>query len=104
MPVDFEADTAPAPRVVKDAETRSPDEIARLKKTHATALAKFHASASFFQKQREREVDDLKFVDFDEQWPEDVKASRQGAGASGGLPATAPRPTLTINTLRGPCQ
>lgn len=97
-------------KVVRDLDKRPKAEQDKLKKDHATALARFHASASFFTEQRKREVEDLKFVDFDDQWDPAVRASRSGGAGtqasanSVGLPPTPPRPTLTINQLRGPCQ
>lgn len=75
-----------------------------LKKRHATALSQFKLSASYFSQQRKRELEDLKFVDFDEQWDPAVKTQRAGQQAVNGLPPTPARPTLTINQLRGPCQ
>lgn len=74
------------------------------KEAHKKALSKFHVSASFFSKQREREQEDLKFIDFDEQWAPQVKASRAGNQTVSGLPPTPARPAITINQLRGPCQ
>lgn len=74
-----------------------------LKKEHRQALGKFRASASFFTRQREREMQDLKFVDFGEQWDAQVKTQRQGNQAVDGLPITPPRPTITVDQLRGPC-
>ncbi len=71
---------------------------------HARALARFSASAEFFNKQRERELADLRFVDFDEQWPDDITAARAGQRANGGLPPVPARPCLTINQLRAPVQ
>ncbi len=71
---------------------------------HTRALARFHASADCFNDQRERELADLRFVDFDEQWPEDIRAARAGQKASGGLPPVPSRPCLTINQLRAPVQ
>ena len=71
---------------------------------HTLALARFQASADYFEKQRQRELDDLRFVDFDEQWPDDIRAARAGQRASGGLPPVPARPCLTINQLRAPIQ
>lgn len=75
-----------------------------LKARHAAALAKFKASASYFSKQRQREVDDLKFVDFDEQWDPTAKTQRAGNQVVNGQPPTPARPTVVINQLRAPCQ
>ena len=75
-----------------------------LQKRHQAALDGFKASASFFEPQRTREVEDLRFVDFDDQWDAEVRANRAGGQAVNGLPPTPPRPTLTINQLRAPCQ
>ncbi len=71
---------------------------------HARALARFQASSEAFAKQREREVEDLRFVDFDEQWPDAIKALRAGSGERPGVPAVPARPCLTINLLRAPVQ
>jgi hypothetical protein len=68
------------------------------------ALARFKLAASAESEQRKREIDDLKFVDFDEQWPEDVKASRNGYQPGGGLPVVPARPCLTINKLLQPVE
>jgi len=75
-----------------------------LKKTHDRALGWFSISASHFDKQRKREMVALKFIDFNEQWDPAVKAQRQGQQAVGGLPPTPPKPTITVNQLRGPAQ
>ncbi len=75
-----------------------------LKARHTRALDAFKASAAFFSQQREREMQDLKFVDFDEQWDPSVKIQRAGNQAVNGLPPTPPRPMITINQLRGPVQ
>lgn len=75
-----------------------------LKKQHARAISGFKISASFFADQRKREMEDLKFIDFDEQWQANVKAQRAGGQTVSGLPPTPARATITINQLRGPCQ
>lgn len=75
-----------------------------LKKRHESALNGFKASASYFAEQRKREVDDLKFVDFDEQWDPTVKTQRAGNQSVNGLPPTPPRPMIVINTIRPACQ
>jgi hypothetical protein len=70
-----------------------------------TALARFKVAASAEAEQRAREIDDLKFVDWDEQWPADIKASRSGTLTGGeGLPPVPPRPCLTINKLKVPVE
>ncbi len=71
---------------------------------HARALAQFQASAEAFADQRTREVADLRFCDFDEQWPAEIKALRAGTPAAGGALAVPARPCLTINLLRAPIQ
>lgn len=91
-------------RFVPGAETRTKADLADLKKRHAQALEHFKASAAYFTPQRQREMEDLKFVDFDEQWDPTVKANRAGSQAVNGLPPTPPRPTPVINQLRAPCQ
>jgi len=68
------------------------------------ALERFRLAADAEREQRARELDDLRFVDFGEQWPDDVKASRQGYQPGGGLPAVPPRPCLTINRLLQPVE
>lgn len=69
------------------------------------ALARFKVAADAEADQREREVEDLKFVDFEEQWPDDVKNARAGSTQGiGGLPPVPPRPCLTINKLRVPVE
>lgn len=75
-----------------------------LRDRHAKALQAFKASASFFERQRRREVDDLKFMDFDEQWDPTVKVQRAGNQTVNGLPPTPPRPTIVVNQIRGPVQ
>ena len=51
------------------------------------------------QQQRERE--DLSFY-AGEQWPADIRASRQGQQPISGMPAVPARPTLVINKVREP--
>ncbi len=68
------------------------------------ALARFKLSAEAEDPQRKRELEDIRFIDFDEQWPEVVKAQRAGLGAARGMPAVPERACLTINKLRQPVQ
>lgn len=75
-----------------------------LKDRHRKALDGFKASASYFEPQRKREVEDLKFSDFDEQWDPTVKTLRAGNQSVNGLPPTPARPTIVVNQLRGPIQ
>ena len=71
---------------------------------HATALKRFKLTADAESPQRTREQEDLRFVDWDEQWPADAKATREGQQANGGIPGVPARPMLTINKLRQPVQ
>lgn len=80
------------------------DTTTSVEERHRLALARFQASADYYDAQRKREVADLRFVDFDEQWPDDIKTARAGQRASGGLPPIPARPCLTINQLRAPVQ
>lgn len=101
--VDLENETGRKKRqFVPGADERKPEEIADLKKRHAKALEYFKASATYFSAQRKREMEDLKFVDFDEQWDPTAKTQRAGNQATQGLPPTPPRPTVVINQLIGP--
>jgi hypothetical protein len=101
--VDLENDTGRRKRrFVPGADEKKPAELADLKKRHAKALDYFKASASYFAKQREREMQDLKFVEFDEQWDPTVKTQRAGNQSVNGLPPTPPRPSVVINQLIGP--
>lgn len=52
-------------------------------------------------KQRQRELEDLRFYAGD-QWPSDVLSARAGQAASAGMPAVPARPCLTINKTRAP--
>jgi hypothetical protein len=102
-PVDLEEDTGRKTRkFVPDADSRKPDDVADLKKRHAKALDYFKASATYFAKQREREMQDLKFVEWDEQFDPTVKTQRAGNQAVNGLPPTPPKPPIVINQLLGP--
>lgn len=78
--------------------TAPSDKDARL----TEALARFKFAADAEAEQRERELEALKFVDHDEQWPADVKRAREGFQPGGGLPPVPARPCLTINKLRQP--
>jgi hypothetical protein len=72
---------------------------------HARALQRFKLAAQAEDPQRQREVDDLKFIDFDDQWPADVMQARSGISSTGnGLPAVPARPCLTINKLLQPVE
>lgn len=78
-----------------------------LKELHRLALERFKLTAHAEQKQRERELEDLRFadpIDPCDQWPKDALNSRAGLPAAGTLPAVPARPALTINKLRQPLQ
>jgi Phage P22-like portal protein len=80
------------------------DDLASL---HREALERFRVTAAVEQKQRARELEDLKFADPiepEDQWPADALRSRAGLPAQGNLPPVPPRPALTINKLRQPLQ
>lgn len=66
-----------------------------------TARSRWTHAESAESEQRQREQDDLRFYAGD-QWPEDIKKSRKGQLASGGMPDVPARPTLTINKTREP--
>lgn len=66
-----------------------------------TARDRFKQSQSAESKQRERELQDLRFY-AGEQWPADVVASRAGQNASNGMPPVPARPCITINKTRQP--
>ena len=66
------------------------------------ALDRFTLAAEAEAAQRDRELEDLRFLDFDEQWPDDVRRARDGYQPGGGLPSVPARPCLTINKLRQP--
>src|SRR4030095_15605122 len=73
--------------------------------THTEALERFTLCEEAFHDQRQRELDDLRFVDErGAQWPDDIKAARGGQGGGGGLPPVPARPCLEFNLLRGPVQ
>lgn len=76
---------------------------------HAQALERFKLSADSDKGQRERELEDIKFVDFDEQWPDEFRSARAGGvigmpGSAGQNLALPARPCLTINKLRQPVE
>ena len=72
---------------------------------HQTALARFKLASQAEDDQRKREVDDLKFIDFDDQWPAEARQARAGINASAqGMPAVPARPCLTINKLLQPVE
>lgn len=50
--------------------------------------------------QLERELSDLEFLV--DQWPRNIKSSREGQNASASMPSIPARPCLTIDTLRDP--
>src|SRR5215470_3242982 len=73
--------------------------------THQEALDRFDLCVEAFRDQRERELDDLRFVDQrGAQWPDDIRQSRAGLEAGSGLPPVAARPCLEFNLLRAPVQ
>ena len=51
------------------------------------ALDRFQLAAEAEAEQRTRELEDLRFLDFDEQWPDDVRRARDGYQPGGGLPS-----------------
>jgi hypothetical protein len=63
------------------------------------ARERFSVALAADQRQRERELDDLRF-DAGDQWPDDVKAQRKGMVVDG-VPVPS-RPMLTINKLASP--
>lgn len=67
------------------------------------AIECFKIAADAEKRQRDLELEDLRFVDDpDGQWPDDIRAQRKG-GTIGGI--TVPeRPCLTINKLKQPVQ
>src|SRR5262245_66363846 len=72
---------------------------------HDLALDRFQLCVDAFDDQRERELDDLRFIDErGAQWPDEVRASRAGNPAGSGLPPAAARPCLEVNLLPAPVQ
>ena len=73
--------------------------------SHQRALDFFTLCDEAFRDQRERELDDLRFVDEPgAQWPDDIRRAREGRLAGGGIPAIGARPCLEFHLLRGPLQ
>lgn len=65
---------------------------------HETALERFKLAAEADKGQRDRELEDLKFVDDpDGQWPEDIRTQRKG-GTFGSITVPA-RPCLTVDKV-----
>jgi hypothetical protein len=60
------------------------------------ARDRFKLGADASQKQRERELEDLRFYNGD-QWPEDIRQSRQGQVTIANMPPIPARPCITIN-------
>jgi nucleotide-binding universal stress UspA family protein len=91
--------------VPRDTPETPTDPEAPPDKAHQHALDRFKLCEEAFHDQRERELDDLCFVDKrGAQWPDDIKRARGGQGGGGGLPPVPARPTLEFNLLRGPVQ
>lgn len=65
------------------------------------ARKRFKQGQDATQKQLERELEDLAFY-AGEQWPAEIKRSREGKAGGNGLPATPARPTIVINKTREP--
>src|SRR4029453_19311191 len=62
--------------------------------SHQEALERFTLCEEAFHDQRQRELDDLRFVDErGAQWPDDIKAARGGQGGGGRGPP-GPRPPV----------
>jgi hypothetical protein len=92
----------PAPKAPKETPTDpdAPDTSA-----HQTALDRFKLCEEASHDQRERELEDLRFVDErGAQWPEDIRKGRGGQEGGSGLPPVPARPCLEFNLLRGPVQ
>src|SRR6185295_10879323 len=70
---------------------------------HALALQQFKFVAEYEQKQRERELEALKFQVGD-QWTDDAKVARAGIAANSATnsPAVPARPMLVMRTLDQP--
>jgi hypothetical protein len=65
------------------------------------AIARFKQAEDADRKQRERELEDLRFYAGD-QWPQSIIDSRKGQQATATTPAIPARPTITINKQREP--
>lgn len=84
------------PEKRKSSRRASPDE-ALLRR----ARAQFKVIQETEAKQRERELEDIRFYAGD-QWPQEILDGRQGQPAQGNLPAVPSRPCITINKAREP--
>jgi hypothetical protein len=73
----------------------------RTKEFLKLARDRFRQAEEADQKQREREIADLKFY-AGEQWDEETLNGRKGQAAKGGMPPSPPRPSLVINKTREP--
>lgn len=67
----------------------------------ASAKARYKQGIEADRKQRERELEDLRFYAGD-QWDEAVKRARQGKEPMAGMPPLPARPTFVINETRPP--
>lgn len=65
---------------------------------------RFKLSSDTYERQRERERNDLAFQDPEQQWTPEAAAARKGQQAAGGLPAIPARPMLSISQVDQPCQ
>lgn len=65
------------------------------------AKARFAQAEEADRKQRERELEDLRFYAGD-QWPTEILNARKGQAQTATLPAIPARPTITINKQREP--
>lgn len=65
------------------------------------AKQRFKQGQAATKNQLDREIEDLAFY-AGEQWPAEIKRSREGKAAGNGLPATPARPTIVINKTREP--
>ena len=66
-----------------------------------TARARFKQGQEADEKQRERELEDLRFAAGD-QWPADIVTIRQGNDGANGQPKVPARPMLTVNQTLEP--